>query len=211
MEPFIQTHQYNFIKEQVQYLVNGHASVNDFDVLKTLESLAIEKVTSQFDGLQEEQKEVLNGITNIQDKEDAVLFLARIKSHVIPFPDISENTIHKLFPKTKKLKTPRLENIDFKETTYLSWIDKGSSKKFIVAPHFGTLIGVKGSFTNSNQKGICTLCNGNEEVGLFVSEEKGTGNGTYVKRGSHICRNSETCNQNITNLKKMDEFLNRIK
>ena len=41
--------------------------------------------------------------------------------------------IKKLFPKAKKLKLPDMEEIDMKEISYLSWIDKGSSRKFIIA------------------------------------------------------------------------------
>ena len=41
--------------------------------------------------------------------------------------------IKKLFPKAKKLKLPDMEEMDMKEISYLSWIDKGSSRKFIIA------------------------------------------------------------------------------
>jgi hypothetical protein len=210
MDPFIRADQYFYIKNQAQNLINGHSSVNDLGVLNALKSLANERVCELFDELNEEQGNILNPIIEVKSNEDMDAYLLNLKSYVIPFQEVSETTIKRLFPKSKKLKAPDLDDIDRKETTYLSWIDKGSSKKFLIVPYQHNLIGLSGSFTNINQKGICVICNGVEDVGLFVSEEKGLGQGRFVKRGNYICKDVHTCNQNLSSLDRLSEFIDRL-
>ncbi|HWO94980.1 MAG TPA: FusB/FusC family EF-G-binding protein, partial [Bacillus sp. (in: firmicutes)] len=191
MGPFIRSDQYNFIKAQTQSLINGHSTVNDMDVLNALKSMAEEKVANLFEDINEEQKQLMAPILEIEDKAHAEEFLEQLKPYVIPFKEVTEQTLKKLFPKAKKLKLPLLENIDLKEISYLSWYDKGSNKKYIVVGHENKLIGLHGTFENSNQKGICAICNAYEEVGMFLSETKGSEKGTFIKRGNYICQDSQ--------------------
>ena len=61
-----------------------------------------------------------------------------------------------------------------KELSYLSWIDKGSSRKFIIAKNDkNKFVGLQGTFQSLNKKSICSLCHGHEEVGMFLVEIKG--------------------------------------
>ncbi|WP_028401722.1 FusB/FusC family EF-G-binding protein [Ectobacillus panaciterrae] len=207
MEPFIRSDQYNFIKAQTQILINGHSTTNDMDVLHALKDIAKEKVLDLFMDMSDEKKQFIDPILNIKDKTNAEEFLSQLKPYVIPFKEVTEQTIRKLFPKAKKLKIPSLENIDLKEISYLCWDDKGSNKKYIVAQHHNKLIGLQGTFTSINQKGICALCNRFEEIGMFISEAKGSVQGTFIKRGNHICQDSQKCNQNLITLDKLNDFI----
>ncbi|MBM7588130.1 hypothetical protein JOC86_004705 [Bacillus pakistanensis] len=210
MEPFIRSDQYNFIKAQTKILINGHSTVNDQDVLKALKSLAIEKVSDFFTNLSDKQMQLLNPILKVEDKEDAQEFLSTLKPYVIPFKDLSEKTIKKLFPKAKKLKLPSLEDIDLKEVSYLGWTDKGSNKKYIVADIDNKLIGLQGSIKSTSQTGICAICNAHEETAMFISQTKGSGKDTFTKRGNYICQDSQKCNQNIMALDKLNDFILRL-
>lgn len=210
MEPFIRSDQYNFIRTQTQVLMNGHLSVNDRNVLHALKLITIEKVLQLFDDISDEQKQLLNPILNVEDRAGAEEFLSQVEPYVIPFKNVTEQTIKKLFRKAKKLKVPSLEEIELKELSYLGWNDIGSNKKYIVAEYDHKLIGLQGTFRNSSQKGICALCNGFEEVGLFVSESKGSEKGTFTKRGNYICQDSQTCNHNLTSLDKLHDFIERL-
>ncbi|ALC83503.1 MULTISPECIES: FusB/FusC family EF-G-binding protein [Bacillus] len=210
MEPFIRSDQYNFIRTQTQILINGHLSVNDKKVLHALKLITVEKVIQLFEDINDEQKQLLNPIVNVEDKTCAEEFLLQVEPYVIPFKNITEQRIKKLFPKAKKLKIPSLEDMDLKEMSYLGWNDIGSNKKYIVTELDQKLIGLQGTFKNINQKGICALCNGFEEVGLFVSESKGSGKGTFTKRGNYICQDSQKCNHNMTTLDKLHDFIERL-
>ncbi len=210
IDPFIRSDQYNFIKAQTKILINGHASGNDIDVLKALKSLAEEKVFHLFEDTTDEQKQLIASIVTIKEKADAETFLLQLKPYVIPFKAVTEQSIKKLFPKAKKLKVPVLEDKERKEISYLGWHDNGSNKQYIVAPHHMKLIGLSGTFTRSNLKGICALCNGHEEVGMFMSEAKVSGNGTFINRGNYICLDSQKCNQNIITLDKLHDFMIRL-
>lgn len=211
MHPFIRNDQFNFIKNQGQALINGHSTVNDQRVLNALKSLTSEKVSSLFENLNEEQKQLLHPIIEIKEKADAEALLEQIKPFVIPFKEVTEQTIKKLFPKVKKLKTPSLEDIDFREISYLGWLDKGSNKKFLIVEYHNKLVGILGDYTNSNKKGICALCNCIEEIGMFTSAVKGATQDAYIKRGNYICRDSQKCNRNLMSLDKLNEFVNLIK
>ena len=211
MDPFIRNDQFNFIKKQGQALINGHSTVNDQRVLNALKSITSEKISNLFENLNEEQKQLLYPIIEIKEKADAEAFLEQIKPFVIPFKEVTEQTIKKLFPKVKKLKTPSLENIDFREISYLGWLDKGSNKKFLIVEHHGKLVGIIGDYTLSSKKGICALCNRTEEIGMFTSAVKGATQDAYIKRGNYICQDSQKCNHNLISLEKLNDFVNLIK
>ena len=211
MKPFIKSEQYNFIKLQTQILINGHATANDKDVVHTVKSVAKERVLELFNELDDGQKQLLDPIDTIKDPAHAEAFLLELKPYVIPFKDVTEQTVKKLFPKAKKLKAPKMENIDLREISYLGWDDKGSGKKFIIAPWHNKLVGLHGTFKPSHKKGICAICSRFEEVGMFLSETKGTVQGTFIKKGNYICNDSMKCNLNITTLDKLDDFISRIK
>ncbi len=57
----------------------------------------------------------------------------KINPYVIPFQEVTAQTLKNYFLRRKKLKLPDMEELDMKELSYLSWIDKGSSRKFIIA------------------------------------------------------------------------------
>lgn len=210
MEPFIRVDQYNFIKLQVRNLVNGHSTSNDDGVRNTIKSMAVERVLALFPDMTEEQVQLLEPISEIDDKEKAEHFLLPLKQYVIPF-NYTEARVAKLFPKVKKLKAPTVKDLDLQKICYLSWMDYSTNKKFIVMNSNGKQIGVYGSFEPISQKGICMICNGYEEVGLFLTEKKGQVQGTYSKKGNYICKDSETCNQNITSLDYLEGFINVVK
>ncbi|MFY4775698.1 FusB/FusC family EF-G-binding protein [Metabacillus sp. RGM 3146] len=211
MEPFIRSDQFNFIKYQTRHLVSGNATVNDADVLAALKSLAIEKVLGLFPDITDEQKQLLLPVQDIKEKAEAADFLSHLKEYVIPFWHVTDLTVRKLFPKAKKLKLPPLDEIDLKELSYLGWDDKGSNKKFLIVPYKNKLTGLQGTFTSINKKGICSLCNGLEETGMFTTEIKGDVQGTFVKRGNYICQDSLKCNENMKSLDKLEEFITRLK
>ena len=211
MEPFIRSEQYNFIKSQTQILINGHATANDRDVISTVKSVAKERVLELFNELDDRQKQLLDPIDTIKDPAQAEAFLLELKPYVIPFKKISEQAIKKLFPKAKKLKAPKLEDIDLRDISYLGWDDNGSGKKLIIAPRHDKFVGLHGTFKPSHKKGICAICSRFGEIGMFMSETKGSVQGTFIKKGNYICNDSMQCNQNITTLDKLNDFISRIK
>ncbi|MFD9628578.1 FusB/FusC family EF-G-binding protein [Peribacillus muralis] len=211
MEPFIRSEQFNFIKLQTQILINGHATANDRDVINTLKTIAKERVLSIFSELSAEQKQLLDPVDTIKDPAQAENFLLQIKPYVVSFKEITEKTIKKLFPKAKKLKAPLLEHIDLREISYLGWDDGGSGKKFIIATQHDKFTGLHGTIKPANKKGICAICSRFEEIGMFMSETKGTAQGTFIKKGNYICLDSMKCNQNITTLDKMNDLIARLK
>ncbi|PGL72211.1 FusB/FusC family EF-G-binding protein [Bacillus sp. AFS055030] len=211
MEPFIRTEQYNFIKHQLQVLTNGHSTVNDKTVLNALHSLVNDKILSLFPELTEDQLLLFSPISTIKNSDQADALLNRLKSYVIPFKEVSEQSIKKLFPKAKKLKLPLLQTIDLVETTYIGWDDLGSNSKFIVTYLNDKLIGLQGTFSPMKKRGNCTICNKYSDLGLFMTKTKGRIEGTFTQRGNYICKDSQICNQNIMSLDKLHDFIMLVK
>lgn len=164
---FYQKDQYNFIKSQAYILANGHATANDRGVIQALKSLAIEKIIHVFENLTDEQKELIDTVLTVENREDAESFLLKINPYVIPFQEVTAQTLKKLFPKAKKLKLPDMEEINMKETSYLSWIDKGTSRKFIIAKNNNKFVGLQGTFQSINKKVFVHYVMGMKKQGCF--------------------------------------------
>lgn len=209
MEPFIRNDQFNVIKEQANLLADSHSRVVDTAVLNALESMAMEKVIDVFPAVSASQKQLLASIVHVTGKEEAMKFINKIHQYLIPFPEITDQTLSELFPKAKKLKIPSIDKKDRKVISYLSWIDGNSSKKFLVAQRGDGLVGLQGTFTSTQQEGICTLCNSHEEIGMFVTGVSGKKD-AYLSRGNYICKDSQTCNNNITTLENLNRFVNHV-
>ena len=205
-EAFIRNDQYNFIKDQTKILVAGQTSTNDAEVLSVLRHLAHEKVYKLFPSLTEQQKKILHPMVQVKEIGDAEAYLEKLQPHIIPFKTVTDQGLKKLFPKAKKMKGPKLEDINFSRTSYLAWTES-SSLMYLVADENGQLIGVQGSFTRSGKQGICILCNRHSKVGMFIAKTKSSGQDQFIKRGNHICQDSGACNANIKTLDRLNEFI----
>ncbi|WP_173917169.1 FusB/FusC family EF-G-binding protein [Halobacillus sp. Marseille-Q1614] len=210
MEPFIRNDQFNFIKDQINHLINAHTTVNDTGVISAMKSLTAEKVGEVFEELSEQQSDMLNKSRDIEDQADAVLFLSQLRAFVIPFPKINEQKLNKLFPKVKKFKAPSFQDIDRRDLSYIGWNDYGAGRKFLVTHVDGKWHGLEGSFTRAQQKNICTICNGHEKVGLFTAKVKESGD-YMLKRGNYICQDSLVCNRNLMKLEELHRFVQQMK
>lgn len=209
IEAFMRNDQYNFIKAQVNNLVAAHSTSKDQDILNALKSDSLAKIEALFPEITINQQTVLYKLIEVQEDGQARHFLDELKNYVIPFKKVTEKTATKLFPKTKKLKVSHLEGLDFKEISYLGWYDIRLDRKFLIFEDNNQLIGVHGTFRESN-KGICSICSKVEEVGLFMAKVK-SGQETYTSRGNYICKDSQKCNQNITTLAKLHDFVDLVK
>lgn len=207
MEPFIHTHQYQFIKSRVQTIMNAYATSTDVNVIRARKEIAQEEIFQLFPNITQAQKELLQPLVTIKEKNEGKQFMLQLFSYVIPFPSLTEASIKKLFPKVKKLKLSHLATHPYNEISYVSWFDTASERKYIVALLDGKLVGIHGQFTSISKKGVCAICNQFQEIGMFILEARGSGDGTYLKKGNYICQDSETCNQNIISLDKLNDFL----
>lgn len=205
-DPFIRNDQFNFIKGQTAILVNGKATSSDAEVLSVLRHLSQEKVFGLFPSLSEEQKAVLQPLTAVKEPADAENFLEQLTAYVVPFQNVTDQHLKKLFPKAKKLKGPKPDTLDFRKLSYLGWIES-STLMYLVTERDGRLDGIHGTFTRSAKYGVCSICNRHSEVGLFTARTKGSGQDNFIKRGNYICQDNETCNSNIDTLAYLHKFV----
>ncbi len=206
---FIRNDQYNFIKNQTNILLTAQTSTNDAEVLSVLRHLAHEKVQKLFPSLTEAQKKTLHPLIRVKEANDAETFLEQLQSYLIPFESVTDQSLKKLFPKAKKLKGPKFENINVHRTSYLAWTES-SNLMYVIAEKNSQLIGVEGSFTRSHKQGICTICNCHNKIGLFIAKTKNSGQDQFVKRGNYICQDTTTCNSNIKTLDLLNRFIGQF-
>lgn len=208
-EPFIRNDQYNFIKYELKNIISAYSSIKDKETLNALKLNSLDKILNLFPELSNEQIEYLNYIIEIEEEAQAKHFLEVLKQFVIPFTNLTDKTIRKLFPKIKKLRVPSLEELDLKQISYFGWNDIGLGRKFLIVEYKGKLMGIEGTFKVTN-KGICSLCNRYEEIGLFMANVK-SGKESYTNRGNYICKDSQKCNENITSIDKLNYFIEILK
>ncbi|MDZ5712646.1 FusB/FusC family EF-G-binding protein [Jeotgalibacillus haloalkalitolerans] len=207
---FIRNDQYNFIAQQVYFIVHTQNTVNHQDTRDGVKLHAMAKVREMIPGMTENQEALLNRMTELENETEARTFLNELKRDcVIPFQALTKKKVEKLFPKAKKLQIPDLDALDFQRLSYLGWFDTRAHKQYLIVEYQGRLKGIAGHFANSNNKGICSICNHLGEVALFVTKVK-SGKETYTSRGNYICKDSHVCNENLTDIKKLEVFLDHL-
>lgn len=213
-QPFIRNHQYNFIKNQVEILQRACRTVNDLKIVESIQYDTLSKINELFTAATESQKKMLDEVSGCKTTEDFQRYLRSLEPYMLEFPTITEKQIKKLFPKNKKLKIPNLSAIDFRYVTYLSWIDIGTNKLFIVYELNGQFIGIEGRNNPTNKAGYCFLCNKSGEVSLFSAISKSRPAHSlpdyYKAIGNYMCSNSHECNKNITDQTSIERFIQNV-
>ncbi|WP_050614184.1 FusB/FusC family EF-G-binding protein [Bacillus testis] len=210
MIPFITNEKYNFIMKQAKQIAAAKHTVNDAGVKQAFIHSALDKVLALFPAIGEEERGLLTKMVEIQSDVEMEQYQRTIEEYCIPFPELTDGKISKLFRKVKKLNHPPFTEEDRKHLTYASWIDKGTGRKFIIRELDGTIVGIHGRFLPSSKKGICHFCNHHSQVGLYTVEMKSKGNSDQYKvLGNYICEDAAQCNQQLTSTDKLDEFLHQ--
>ncbi len=208
IHPFIKNDQYNFIIKQATNISRAAHSVNDKDVKHTFIYSALDKVLALFADLNSEQEALLTEIVKLDSEIALEQYKVKLLAYCIPFTDLTDSKIKKLFRKVKKLHYPDLTEDALKNLTYFSWHDAGANQKFIIKEVDDKLVGIHGRFVPSNKKGICHFCNHITEVGLLTVDIKLKGDAmNYKALGNYFCVDSTKCNQQITDTERLDAFL----
>ncbi|MGM9931791.1 FusB/FusC family EF-G-binding protein [Pradoshia sp.] len=206
MKPFIENHQYVFIREKARQIVHARHTVHDRHVQETFIDNSQFYVYEQFQTLTDEQRECLNDLSEIRTEADYERFLSELVKWRIPFPALSDAQLTKLFRKVKKLQYPLLPQEQMEELTYFGWTH--NERKFIVKAVDGSLRGISGRITPSSKQGLCHFCHKQAEVGLFSVERKVRGKSMNYQAFAHyICQDSMQCNQHLANVERIDAFM----
>ncbi|WBW98445.1 FusB/FusC family EF-G-binding protein [Oceanirhabdus sp. W0125-5] len=211
MDAFIKKYQFNYIEKLMKQLENTFISCVDIDIINTCKATMQEKIYNEFNELNEEQRELLN-IEKIKGIYQISIFIKKITPYVCGMPEVSKAQIQKLFKKEKKLKLPKIDNIEFSSLTYLGWRDVASNKLYIVYSMNDKLVGLtcRGISTKTNASNMCALCRcgGTKKDVAFVSVvSKSSEN--YKSLGFYICMDSQKCNERITSISKLEEIIRK--
>lgn len=214
MKPFIRNHQYNLIKKQADLLQHACSTVSDPKVVEAVRYSAQSKIIEAFPDATEHQKQLLEQLSTLNTAGEFEQYLHSLTPYMTEFAQVTENQLKKLFPKNKKLKLPDLSAIDYRQVTYLGWVDIATNKLFLVYDLNGQLVGIEGRYTPAVKKSICFLCNRHEEVALFSAITKtkpANASPDYYKAiGNYLCMNSDSCNKNMTDVTVLERFVRDV-
>ncbi|MGY3767112.1 FusB/FusC family EF-G-binding protein [Vagococcus vulneris] len=202
-------YNYNYIKEQISYLINTYKSVQDIKTVTTIQQTTLVKIEPLLGYKVETIKSELmdKSLTNARAEK----IYAFIKSNVIPFNQPSNKQIQKLFRKVKKMPVPDWEKLDLRDYTYLGWDDPGTQRKYIILQDVEQrLQGIYGVMDSQVIKGACSICHQIGNVSLFLSTVNSAGDGTYTKKGNYICKDSHLCNLQIQSPEHLQFFYDTI-
>ncbi|WP_152655646.1 FusB/FusC family EF-G-binding protein [Oceanobacillus sp. CFH 90083] len=209
IQPFLTVANYRFIEQQLDKILQALATTKDQNVIHAVRGLVRSDVIDSFSWSDEEAK-LVDPLIDIQDKAEGEAFLEQLEAYIIPFRAVEAGKLKSLFKKEKKLKLPNLENIDFRQISYLAWDDPGKLRRYMVIEENGKNKALKGTFTHPAIKGICTLCNCHSDVVRFTTTVKGEASGTFANHYNYICADSQQCNQHITDMEKVRAFFERV-
>ena len=203
--PFLTVANVRFIAQQVYKIVNARASSQDKDVLQAVQDMAVAELRAHI----EADEEIFRAVANVKDRIDADLFMDSLKAYTIPFKAVSEKGLQKLFKKDKKLKLPKLADIDWRTLSYLSWRDAGTHRQYIVIERQGQFTALRGVTDPQHvTKGICAICQQQTDVHLFTATVKHTGD-HFTSYSNYICDDVEKCNAKLTDYTQLETFVER--
>lgn len=209
IQPFLTVANYHLLEQQMNKILQALATTKDKDVILAVRGIVDSEITEKL-VLSSDETQLIKQLLNIKDRAQGEEYFEQLKKYVIPFKAITASTLKNLFKKEKKLKLPKLEEIDFQQICYFAWDDLGTHRRYIVIEQNEQLQAIKGTFTNNTIKGICTICNRHTDVGLFTTTTKGKVVGTFTNHSKYICADSQKCNQHVTDIEKILVFMEHI-
>jgi len=208
-EKFIRNEDFNFINIQVALIKDSYKKNAAPNVIQAVKDLANTRILELFPDATPDQKQMVD-LSGFKTNQEYDRYLQNLTDYLLPFPNIAEQQLKKMFPKNKKLKLPNLDNINLNQLTYLSWIDISSNKKFIVYELENKMVGIECKYTVASKDNICSFCNRFGQVAYIstITKAKKAKNPDYFKAiGNYICFDSTECNKKITSSNYLTAFL----
>lgn len=201
---FINVAQFNFIKQQAKKITQAKNTTNDGAVLKAVQEVVIADLAQKIT-MTEEELTLLLPIIDLKNQQEAEQFVNTLAAYVKPFPVLTKATIKTLFKKEKKLAYPPLEQVDWQSCCFIAWDDVSTNRRYIVYEH-GDLRGLRGVISKNHVKGVCSVCHQHGTVTQFTLAKKGNQVDQFTSRTNYICVDSDTCNEQISDLEHMLQF-----
>lgn len=209
IQPFLTVANYHLLEQQMNKIIQTLATTKDKNVILAVHGIVESEITAKL-ALSTVEAQLIEQLFHVTDRAQGEAYIEQVKPYVIPFKAITASTLKSLFKKEKKLKLPKLEEMDFQEICYLAWDDPGTHRKYVVMEQDEQLKAIKGTFSNNTVRGICAICNRHSDVGQFTTSVKGQVVGTFTSYSNYICADSQTCNRHVTDIEKTKAFFNRI-
>ncbi|RIP33619.1 elongation factor G-binding protein [Staphylococcus gallinarum] len=213
MKEQLYPYQFNYIKERIEKLANAYKSVNDVNIIGSIQGETYDLVINQFTEVDDNIEGLIKLIMDTSvSKRTIEKVLLQLQDYVIPFKEPTQKQVLNVFKKVKKLKVPQINEEQLYRNTYLAWNDNASNRKYIVYyDSYDNIQGFYGVISNQVITGFCTICNKESGVSLFMKTTNKASEGRYTKKGDYICYDSEKCNRQLSDLEQFHNFINKLK
>lgn len=205
----LQPYEFNYIKNQITHLINVYKTVNDKNVILTIQETVTNELALLLDEVFLEEIKPIYLDRTLTNAKSLSLF-EKIQEQIIPFNQVSDKKIEKVFRKVKKIKYPKWETLDLKTINYLAWDDIGTQRKYITFYYEEQLRGCYGVMSPDIIKNVCAICHKIDNVAMFLTTTRVAGDGTYTKKGNYICKDSQKCNQQMEDLVHLYDFYHTV-
>lgn len=202
----LKPHERNFIRQQLSYLIQTVYFVGDYRTLRATEEAVEYKIGEVISHLNPEIRKLFKDVSRFRGQDEVNTFIQSLSPYVEKFPKLTSNQIRKVFSKVKKLKMPEFEIEDL-AWEYLGWRDISTQSLYLIYHEKGKLYSLKCRYTpiSGNKSNFCCLCNqsriGNQ-IGLVTTTRS-----KELVSGNYICLDSRQCNQDLTDISKLREFM----
>lgn len=102
MQAFMTNANYHFILKQAMNAFYGAQNTNDEGVKNALRFSCIDKAQAVFESLEPEQEQLIGEIFHIHSEEELGHFDERLQEFLLPFPVVTDTTVKKIVPESKK-------------------------------------------------------------------------------------------------------------
>ncbi|MDQ0416942.1 hypothetical protein J2Z48_001114 [Croceifilum oryzae] len=203
----LKPYERNFIRQQLHHLIQTVYFVGDFRTLRAIEEAVEIKIGEVIHRLNPEVKDLFQNVSRFRGQDEVNDFMKLLSPYVEKFPMVTSSQIRKLFPKVKKMNIPDFENMDDFTFGYLGWRDVGTQSLYLVYYEEGEFYGLACRYTPlpGNKSSFCCLCNqsrAGNQIGLVTTKRS-----HELVSGNYMCLDSQACNQDLTDMSKLREFM----
>ncbi|WP_042230288.1 FusB/FusC family EF-G-binding protein [Paenibacillus popilliae] len=204
---FIKPHELNFIRKQLNYLIQTVYFVGDYRTLRATEEEVEYKIGEVIRHLDPEIRNLFTNIRRFRGQDEVIHLLESLSPYVEKFPNMTTKQVRQLFPRVKSFCIPDFEKLADVTLAYLGWKDISTNSLYLIYHEDGKLYTVECRYTplSGRKTCFCCLCNQSRtgsQIGLVTTKRR-----KELVTGNYMCLNSQQCNNDITDIHKLKEFL----
>ncbi|MFB6366756.1 FusB/FusC family EF-G-binding protein [Paenibacillus elgii] len=203
----IRPHELNFIRKQLNYLIQTVYFVGDYRTLRATEEEVEYKIGEVIRHLDPEIRDLFKNIKRFRGQDEVINLIGSLSPYVEKFPKLTTKQVKGLFPKAKSFWIPDFEKLGELTLEYVGWKDISTNSLYLIYNEAGKLYTLECRYTplSGRKTCFCHLCNQSRtggQIGLVTTKRRND-----LVTGNYMCLDSQQCNEDITDSSKLKEIM----